>query len=207
MPTRRRLLAAAALAACAGAGAAAWARRERPPVADTGDDGPGEVCISAPTWAPETLDVASPERPAAVPAEARCPVCGMYAARWPRWASEVRYADGHAHFTDSPLCLFHYLQAVPRHARGRRREDVAGVWVQAHDGRGWLPLAEALFVHGSSAAGPMRRLNLPAFASRADAAAFARANGGQVFAAAALQERLPDELQRLAPHREHASPG
>jgi copper chaperone NosL len=50
-----------------------------------------------------------------VPAEARCPVCGMYPARYPRWAAQLIFKDGKALFFDSPLELFRFLLDMGRY--------------------------------------------------------------------------------------------
>lgn len=168
---------------------------------------PEDVCIVAPTiaWDGRGEKLA----PRSIPAEARCPVCGMFPARQPRWAVQLIYADGHAHFLDSPLSLFHYLQRVPRYAPGRQRAEIQAIHVsnhahesgQAHSGGRWLPAAQAVYLHGSDLSGPMRSGNLPALASIEAARPLIARHGGQPLSFAALERALPPELQALAPHR------
>lgn len=136
----------------------------------------------------------------AVPPEARCPVCGMYPARYPRWAAQVIYRDGDAHFFDSPLSYFLFLQAVERHARGRSGADIAARYVSDHGEGGWIDPAGAHFVHGSDATGPMRAGNLPAFARREAAEAFAARHGGRVIVAAEVDAALLRTLDTRAAH-------
>ena len=50
-----------------------------------------------------------------VPAQARCPVCGMYPSRYPRWAAQLIFEDGAAHFFDSPVDLFIFLEDTARY--------------------------------------------------------------------------------------------
>ena len=57
-------------------------------------------------------------------------------------------------------------------------------------GSGWTDAALAHYVHGSSALGPMRAGNLPAFASAQEAERFAAARGGRVLAFAAVDAAL-----------------
>lgn len=161
---------------------------------------PDDVCIVAPTlaWDGRSGPMLAP-RP--VPNAARCPVCGMFPARQPRWAVQLIYADGQAHFLDSPLSLFHYLRQVGRYAPGRRRADIAAIHVSEHDGGRWLAAEQALYVHGSTLLGPMRGGNLPAVAAGEAAARFTARHGGQALGFAALERELPATLQQLAPHR------
>lgn len=170
---------------------------------------PEDVCIFAPTLAWDGRGEA--RAPRAVPAEARCPVCGMFPARQPRWAVQLIYADGQAHFLDSPLSLFHYLQRVERYAPGRHRSELAAIYVSNHAhgtegaepgaGERWLPARSAVYVHGSDLLGPMRGGNLPALASVEAAQRLCARHGGQPLSFAALEQALPQALQALVPHR------
>ncbi|MBP6899983.1 MAG: nitrous oxide reductase accessory protein NosL [Burkholderiaceae bacterium] len=176
------------------AGVAAASRRAVPAL-------PDEVCILAP---PTPFDPASGLSPLAarpVPAEARCPVCGMFAARHPLWAAMAVFDDGAAQFFDTPAHLFLYLQAVPRYQRGRSLQQLRALFASDHRGGGWLPLQQAVFVQGSRALGPMRTEDLPAFADAGAAAAFIAEAGGTPVRAEALRLALPEGLQRQAPHR------
>ena len=146
-----------------------------------GDD----VCLVAP---PTPYDPASGRPPTVartVPAEARCPVCGMFPARAPEWAAQVIFAQGEAHFFDSPLSLFMYLHDVARYSPGRSAQDIAAAYVHdsaRRDDAAWIDARSAFYVHGSNAKGPMRAGNLPAFATQEAAQAFAQRRGGQVLA-------------------------
>lgn len=140
-----------------------------------------------------------------VPPDARCPVCGMFPARSPRWAAQLVFEDGAAHFFDSPVSLLLYLQDVGRYSRGRTGADIRAAYVQDFETRAWVPLDAAWFVHGSDARGPMRAGNLPPFRTAAEAQAFAHAHGGRVLSAAAVRRSLPDDLRRQAPHHHDAA--
>lgn len=155
----------------------------------------------APTLAWDGPSTAAMLAPRDIPAEARCPVCGMFPARQPRWAVQLIYADGHAHFLDSPLSLFLYLQHVERYAPGRRRGDIAAIHVREHEGDGWLAADKALYVYCSDLPGPMGRGNLPAVAAGDAATRFIARHGGQLMSFALLDRELPSALQQLAPHR------
>lgn len=162
---------------------------------------PDDVCVVAPTHAWDPRSGQPVLAPREIPAVARCPVCGMFPARQPRWAAQVIHSDGRAHFLDSPLSLFHYLRQLPRFARGYTRAGVAAIYVADQlDGR-WLPAAQAVYVHGSARLGPMRQGNLPALADEASARRFAALHGGALMRFQTLEHQLPESLQRLAPHR------
>jgi copper chaperone NosL len=156
------------------------------------------VCIVAP---PTPYNPAGGKPLAAareVPAEARCPVCGMYPARSRAWAAQVIFADGDAYFFDSPLSLLQYLGDVARYTRGRSAGEIVARFVTDTDSGQWIEADRAAYVHGSTALGPMRAGNLPAFASGAAAAQFAAQRGGQALGWSDMDAPL---LRSLAPGR------
>lgn len=187
-------LAALTLAACL----PGW--RRSGPDASLAAAAVGEVCVVAP---PQAYDPGSglglhEARP--VPADARCPVCGMYPARASAWAAQVIFRNGDTQFFDSPLTLFIYLQDVGRYTRGRRADEIAASFVSDADSGRWLPAGSALYVSGSDASGPMRAGNLPAFASPLAAQRFSAARGGSVLTASQIS---PPLLQALNGARRH----
>ncbi len=146
-------------------------------------DNYNEVCVVAPP-SPYDADAGLPMfAPRPVPANARCPVCGMYPARAPEWAAQLIYSNGDAHFFDSPLSLFIFLQDAGR----------SGAWLNAK---------ATVYVSGSSLLGPMRAGNLPAFSSAAAAQQFSAQYGGTLLQA---QQISPQLLQSLSHHRHLAT--
>lgn len=202
--TRRAALGGVLLLGSVGAGAWHWkaqgGNQGRAASQDPGTlPGPGEdVCIVAP---PTPYDPAGGQPLAAareVPTDARCPVCGMYPARSRAWAAQVIFADGDAYFFDSPLSLLLYLGDVAHYTRGRSADGIVARYVTDTDSGHWINAGQAAYVHGSTALGPMRAGNLPAFASMAAAAQFAQRRGGRALAFGAVDRPL---LQQLAPGR------
>ena len=205
--TRRTALAALLLGS---AGLVAWQWPQRAPPSPSGNaalEGIGDdVCVVAP---PTPYDPALGQPLTAareVPADARCPVCGMYPARARAWAAQVIFADGDAYFFDSPLSLMLYLGNVAHYTRGRTADAIVARYVTDTDTGGWLNAHEAVYVTGSSARGPMRAGNLPAFADAEAAQEFVQQRGGRAVPFGAIDVAL---LRRLAPnlradHRLHS---
>lgn len=160
-----------------------------------------DLCIVAPAtpYNPASgLDMLDP-RP--IPAEARCPVCGMYPARNLRWAAQIIFKDGATHFFDSPADLLAFLQDVQRRDRNYTAEDVAMTFVTDFESGQWTEAGHAFFVHGSTLVGPMRDADLPAFASREAANALAAQRGGKVLEFAQLTPEIVQSLSRNVHHR------
>src|SRR6187402_1381718 len=117
---------------------------------------PAEVCVFAPPTPHDPRLGLALLAPRPVPADARCPVCGMFPARAPDWAAQVIFDNGDTQFFDSPLSLFLYLQDVGRYTRGRSAAEIAASYVRAGPDGGWLPARDAVYVRDSAARGPMR---------------------------------------------------
>lgn len=164
-----------------------------------------DVCIvpTARITAATPFDPASGlERHAAraVPTSARCPVCGMFPARYPRWAAQVVFDDGAAHFFDSAADMLHFLRAPERYDEERSAAEVAAVYVTDYASGTWVDAHAAHFVSASSVPGPMRGADLPAFADPATATSFVAEHGGTVFAYDAIPGAVIDSLQRAHAH-------
>ncbi|MFS2106984.1 nitrous oxide reductase accessory protein NosL [Ralstonia sp. Ralssp135] len=194
MTTRRPLLALAVLLGTLGS---LWwfvgraALRAEPKL-------PDEICFVASAVPYDPRSGLQPHAPRPVPVNARCPVCGAFPSRVPEWAAQLIFANGDAYFFDSPLTLFIYLRNLQRYAPGRQAAEVAASYVHATGDGGWLPALQAVYVSGSTALGPMRRGNLPAFRNLADAQRFIARNGGVAVHPADI---TADRLQDVEPHR------
>ena len=137
-----------------------------------------------------------------IPADARCPVCGMYPARFPKWAAQIIFKDGSAHFFDSPVDLFMFLEDSARFDPTHKAEDAAALYVADHRSGAWVDARQATFVIDSSAKGPMRGPDLPAFAKLADAQAFATEYGGRTLGFVDLDRSVMGRL-RSSTHAGH----
>ncbi|MDI3515339.1 MAG: copper chaperone NosL [Rhodocyclaceae bacterium] len=202
---RRRLLLAGAAGSLAAGSALLWhhatggGKTFAPPAED--------VCVVNPArvTAPHAFDPASglgihDARP--IPADARCPVCGMYPARFPRWAAQIIFTDGAAHFFDSPVDLFMFLDDPARFGSARAPTDAAAIYVADFRSGAWLPARQAVFVRDSQTRGPMRGPDLPAFADAAAAQAFIAEQGGQSLSFAQIDAGVVSGL-RDANHARH----
>lgn len=159
-----------------------------------------ELCIVAPATPYDPASGLAMLAPRPIPADARCPVCGMYPARFPRWAAQSIFKDGAAHYFDSPIDLFVFLQRVDRYNSRYAVDDVAISFVTDFETGQWIEAQDAFFVHGSSAFGPMRDADLPAFASREAADTLTRSRGGKVLAFTEVTPELIQSLNRSVHH-------
>jgi len=159
-----------------------------------------DVCVVAPPTPYNPASGLPLESARPVPADVRCPVCGMFPARSPDWAAQVIFANGDAQFFDSPLSLFMYLSDVARYSPGRSADEIVARYVTDVSSKTWTDAGSAFYVHGSSAKGPMRAGNLPAFASKKAALQFAAQRGGTVLAYADVDAGLVTQLGGQGTH-------
>ncbi len=189
------------LAALAWGGATTWRSAQVPTPALVADMEADFCVVAPPTPYDPALGLALTAA-RAVPVGARCPVCGMYPARSPDWAGQIIFSNGDAQFFDSPVSLLLFLNDVPRYSAGRSSDDIVARYVTDVTSKEWISAESAFYVHGSSARGPMRAGNLPAFASAAAAQQFADQRGGVVQPWDGID---PAEVQRMGgqAHTDH----
>ena len=190
--TRRTALAALLLGVVC-LGGSQWPRRKAGAAAALPTD---DLCIVAPPTPYDRTSGLPLAAARAVPADARCPVCGMLPARSLAWAAQVIFADGDAYFFDSPVSLLLYLGNPARYTQGRSASDIVARYVTDAATQAWIDADTAFYVQGSSALGPMRAGNLPALGSADAARQFAQQRGGRVLALGDIDAAL---LQSLAP--------
>jgi nitrous oxide reductase accessory protein NosL len=111
-------------------------------------------------------------------AHGKCPVCGMFVARYPDWTATLRFRDGGILLFDGPKDLFTCYLDMGRYAPGRSRTDVAAVVVKDYYGLREVDGLKAAFVLGSDVTGPMGRELVP-FSDPADAEAFLKDHHGR----------------------------
>ena len=175
----------------------------RPPgkqVVRNPDQVTNELCIFAPATpydAASGLDMLAPK---SIPADARCPVCGMYPARFPRWATQTVFKDGASHYFDSPVDLIAFLQKIDRFNKRYAQEDIAVSYVTDFETGQWIKARNAFFVQGSTALGPMRTADLPAFSTRQSADVFSRNRNGEVLTFMQITPELIQSMNRNVHH-------
>lgn len=141
--------------------------------------------------------------PQTIAKEQRCPVCGMFPARYPKWRTQVIFKDKEMTASDSPADLFRFLQNLPRYDKKHVSADIAIIYVTDFESGEWVDAKLAYFVDGSSAKGPMNIADLPAFADRNRAEAFSGKKGGKVLGFDQVTPEVIKGLQQDHGHHDH----
>ena len=114
---------------------------------------------------------AADKKTAAIPAGAKCPVCGMFVVKYPDWTASARFKDGSTFYYDGPKDLFsHYLDTA-RYTPGKHQADIAALTVKEYYSVTMIDARSAFYVAGSDVYGPMGSELIP-FATEKDASSF-----------------------------------
>jgi copper chaperone NosL len=108
----------------------------------------------------------------------RCPVCGMFVAKYRHWVAAVVYRDQTRVFFDGAKDLFRYLFDLPRYAPAHKAEDIQSVYVTEYYDTDVIPATVAYYVIGSDAFGPMGHELVP-LRTRAAAEEFMKDHRGR----------------------------
>ena len=109
---------------------------------------------------PSTLGAADNGMPKPT-AKDKCPVCGMFVAKYPDWLAAIRFRDGSHVFFDGAKDLFKYVWDMKRYDPASRPEDIETVAVMDYYRLTWIDARKAWFVLGSDVYGPMGRELIP----------------------------------------------
>lgn len=91
----------------------------------------------------------------------KCPVCGMFVAKYPDWTTVILFKDGSHVFFDGAKDLFKYLFDLKHYDPAKKTEEIHAVMVKDYYGLSWINAQKAWFVFGSDVFGPMGRELIP----------------------------------------------
>lgn len=108
----------------------------------------------------------------------KCPVCGMFVAKYPDWVAEIVFKDGSYAVFDGAKDLFRYYFNIKRYHPSRRTDDIVSIFFMDYYGLTPIDGFEASFVVGSDVLGPMGRELIP-FLKEDDAKTFLKDHRGK----------------------------
>jgi len=160
-----------------------WSEPSAPPSDSTGKDTATAPAATMPAAALDQL-----------PADARCPVCGMFVAKYEVWVTRLQIGDDKfLDFDGVKDLMAYYFQPT---AYGGEQSDRNGrIWVKDYYSLKWLDGRQASFVVGSDVNGPMGHELVP-FSTRAGAESFlADHHGKKILSFAEITPELVEELR------------
>jgi copper chaperone NosL len=118
------------------------------------------------------------EAPSAPPASAKCPVCGMFVAKYPDWTGTIVFRDSARTYFDGPKDLLAYCLDPGKYDPARKRSDIAAIYVKDYYSLAAIDGRRAFYVIGSDVFGPMGKELVP-FARKSDADGFLQDHRGK----------------------------
>ncbi|NIU56508.1 MAG: nitrous oxide reductase accessory protein NosL, partial [Phycisphaerae bacterium] len=102
------------------------------------------------------------ERPAVKPTPTdKCPVCGMFVAKYPDFAAQIIFKDGSYAFFDGAKDMFKYYFDLTKYNRSKTVADIDSIYVTDYYDLKWIDAYKAFYVQGSDVYGPMGREIIP----------------------------------------------
>ena len=108
----------------------------------------------------------------------KCPVCGMFVAKYPDFLAQVQFRDGSTFHFDGAKDMFKFYLNASRYAPGRKAADIVGAFVTSYYDLAMVDGLTAYYVVGSDVYGPMGRELIP-FAGESEAREFLKDHKGK----------------------------
>ena len=125
--------------------------------------------------APLQATLAAPPGPARTD---RCPVCGMFVAKYPDFVCVAVFRDGTRAYFDGAKDLFKYVFNPGKYDPRRKAEDIGEIHVTDYYRLTLVDGRQAYYVIGSDVYGPMGKELIP-FKAKAEAEEFLMDHRGQ----------------------------
>ncbi|MDH4231903.1 MAG: nitrous oxide reductase accessory protein NosL [Nitrospirota bacterium] len=98
---------------------------------------------------------AADKKPVQVMPSDKCPVCGMFVAKYKSWLAEIIFTDGSYAAFDGPKDMFRYYLNLKKYNPAKAIADVGSLYVTEYYSIEMIDAQKAYFVQGSDVYGPM----------------------------------------------------
>ena len=108
-----------------------------------------------------TLVSAGEKGPITPAAKDKCPVCGMFVAKYPDFAAQINFKDDAYAVFDGVKDMFKYYFNLAKYNPGKKLTDIDSIYVTDYYDLKWIDGYKAFYVEGSDVYGPMGREIIP----------------------------------------------
>jgi copper chaperone NosL len=108
----------------------------------------------------------------------KCPVCGMFVAKYPDFLAQIIFTDGSYALFDGVKDMFKYYFAMQKYNNGKSPADITFVYVNDYYSMAPVEGRTSWYVAGSDVFGPMGRELIP-FTQKKDALEFMKDHAGK----------------------------
>jgi copper chaperone NosL len=148
------------------------------------------VSLLTEAMATETVAVA----PVTATKADKCPVCGMFVAKYPDFLAQIIFIDGSHALFDGAKDMFKYFFAIEKYNAAKKRSDIASIYVTDYYSMAPIDGRAAWYVVDSDVFGPMGRELMP-FQRETDATEFMKDHAGKQLLR--FDGVTPDLIKRL----------
>jgi copper chaperone NosL len=124
----------------------------------------------------------------------KCPVCGMFVAKYPEFIAVLTFKDGTQAYFDGVKDMMKYYFNLQKYSPSRKREDITQIRVTDYYSQEFIDGPKAFYVSGSDIYGPMGKELIP-FEKEAAAREFLKDHKGK--AVLRFQDIDKDVMKRL----------
>lgn len=124
----------------------------------------------------------------------RCPVCGMFVYKYPKWVAEIVFQDGGYYFYDGAKDMFKHIFDTAKYTAGKTAANIKNIYVTDYYDVELIDAKSAFFVLGSDVLGPMGHELLP-FKNKESAQEFLEDHQGKSLVT--FKEVTPDMIESL----------
>jgi nitrous oxide reductase accessory protein NosL len=110
--------------------------------------------FASPLWAAEH----APVKPG--PGD-KCPVCGMFIAKYPDWTAEIIFSDGSVVFFDGVKDMLKYYFNLKKYNPRKAQADIRSIFVMDYYALEFIDGRKGFYVSGSDTYGPMGKELIP----------------------------------------------
>jgi copper chaperone NosL len=91
----------------------------------------------------------------------RCPVCGMFVYKYPKWVAQIVFQDGAYYFYDGAKDMFKHIFDTAKYTAGKTAANIKNIYVTDYYDVELIDAKSAFYVLGSDVLGPMGHELLP----------------------------------------------
>ncbi len=145
-------------------------------------------------WVCAGVCAAEETRPVKPSPKDKCPVCGMFVAKYPDWIGEIIFDDASVFFFDGAKDLFKYYFNLSKYSHKKDKSQIAAIYVTEYYDVDFIDARDAYYVLGGDVHGPMGRELIP-FRTQPDAEEFVKDHKGKEIVR--FQDVTPALIQSL----------
>ena len=113
-----------------------------------------------------------------VPLDAKCPVCGMFVIKYPKWAANIVTNKGHTHYFDGVKDMMKFYFEPSKFHHNHSQAEFTKLYVTDYYSLEMVDAKKCFFVFGSNIFGPMGHELIP-FKNEIDAIEFSKFHSGK----------------------------